>query len=76
MTKANITSVIEVFSWLDVEASELNALKGVVSRNTLEMKQYRCICYLFECSYALAIEPRSNLSKNPGYEGQLKYYGR
>ena len=76
MTKENLTSVIELFPWSDVEVSELTALKGAVSRNGLEMKQYKHICYLFECDYALDIEPKRNLSESPGCEWQLKYYGR
>ena len=39
MTKENITSVIELFSWSDVEVSELTALKVAVSRNGLKMIQ-------------------------------------
>ena len=61
MKKENLTSVIDLFAWLDVEVSELTALKGAVSRNNLEMKEYRHICYLFECAYTLAIETRRNL---------------
>ena len=75
MTKLNLTSVIELFAWSDVEVSEVTPLKGAVSWSSLEMKQYRHICYIFECAYALAIEPRRNISENPGCEWQLKYYG-
>ena len=74
MTKVKITSVIELFTSSNVEVSELTALKGAVSRNSLEIKQYRHICYLFECAYVLAIEPRRNLSERCKW--QLKYYGR
>ena len=76
MTKENLTSVIELFSWSDIEEREITALKGAVTRNTLAMKQYMYVCYLLECAYALALEPRRNLSENHGCEWQLKYYGR
>ena len=47
MTKVNLTSAIELFAWSDVEVSRLIALKGAVSRNTLEIKKFKHICYLF-----------------------------
>ena len=31
--------------------------------------------YLFETYYAVAIEPKRNISDNPGCEWQLKYFG-
>ena len=36
MTQANVTLIVELFSWSDVEVRQLTALKGAVSRNTLE----------------------------------------
>ena len=76
MTRDNLTSINTLFTWSDEELIGLNNLKGVASRNTLADKKYKHICYLFELSYALAIECRRNISSNPGCEWQLGYFGR
>ena len=73
--KKRTTDVVGLFDWTTVECYELSLLQSAATRNGLEDKKYRHICYLFECAYALSIEPRRNISSNPGCEWQLKYYG-
>ena len=76
LKKTHLTNIISLFQWSDVEEIELNILMGSGSRNTTNQKKYRHLCYLFECAYALAIEPRRNISGNPSCEWQLRFYGR
>ena len=64
-----------MFDWSEEELYGLSQLKGVAIRDTLEDKKYKHMCYLFEAAYALAIEPRRNISGNPGCEWQLNYFG-
>ena len=73
--REQLTDVVGLFEWTRVECDELSLLQSAATRNELEDKKYRHLCYLFECAYALSIEPRRNISVNPGCEWQLKYYG-
>ena len=57
------------------EEHELGLLKGVNTRDTLNEKKYRHLCYLSESAYALAVSDTMNISSNPGFEWQLRYYG-
>ena len=69
-----LTSITKLFNWSPIEYEDLNSLQSATTKNTLPDKKYRHLCYLFECAYALAIDPRCNISDNPGCEWQLKYY--
>ena len=71
-----LTGVIQLFNWSPIEYEELNNLQSAPTRNTLSDKKYGQVCYFFECAYALAIDPRRNISGNPGCEWYLKYYRR
>ena len=51
-------------------------LNGIGDRNDFEDKWYRHLCYCFECLYAIMIDSNANISSNPGFEWQLKYFGR
>ena len=70
-----LTSVNSLFLWSDEELTALDNLKGAATRDTIEDKKYKHICYLFEIAYALSIECRRNISANPGCEWQLGYFG-
>ena len=73
--RQNLTIINNLFEWSEQEIKELSQLKGVAIRDSIADKRYKHICYLFEEAYALAIEPRRNISGNPGCEWQLKYFG-
>ena len=68
-----------VFSKLfepDLRTKEyVTKLCGTGNRNSFIDKWYRHLCYCFECTYALLIDERANISSNPGFEWQLQYYG-
>lgn len=68
--------VVELFEWSDKEVFELDKLNLTVDNQDLEYKKYKHIAYLCEFAYALAISPKDNISGNPGFEWQLKWYGR
>ena len=68
--------IVSLFKWDDEELFELDKLKGVNTNDTITDKQYRHVCYLTESVYALAINSTMNISSNPGYEWQLRYYGK
>ena len=70
----NITSTVELFYWSFEELKGFNILKAVATRDTLDDKTYKHICYLFESAYALDIEPRRNILGNPGCEWQLNHF--
>ena len=55
----------------------LKDINNVVFRscNTLEEKQYKMIAYAFEKAYDLAISPARNVSRNPGFETPLGFFG-
>ena len=53
----------------------ITKLCGTGNRNDFSDKWYRHLCYCFECTYALLIDQRANISSNPGFEWQLQYYG-
>ena len=55
--------------------NHVTKLNGVGDRNGFEEKWYRHICYCFECLYAIMIDVNTNISTNPGFEWQLKFYG-
>ena len=55
--------------------NHVTKLNGVGDRNGFEDKWYRHICYCFECLYAIMIDVNTNISTNPGFEWQLKFYG-
>lgn len=76
MKKDKMKELVELFDWNVLEVKELNDLKGNGNRQGLNQKKYRHLCYLFELAYALAMEPRKNISTNPGCEWQLQYYGK
>jgi hypothetical protein len=50
-------------------------LKMSNNKDTLLHHQYKHICYCFETAFALAIEPRKNMTMNPMMEWQLHYFG-
>ena len=64
------------FNWSMKEIEELTRLTGATARDILKEKHYLHLCYLFEASYALDIEPYRNLSPKPGCEWRLYYFGR
>ena len=76
MRKANIVNIIDMFSWNQIEESELSKLKGNASRQSSNDKKYRHLCYMFELAYALAIEPSKNISSSAGCEWQTGFFGR
>ena len=71
--RSNKANIVDLFEWSDFETKELSELTG---RNTIEEKKYRHIVYHCEAVYALALAPKANISRNPGCEWQLKYYGK
>ena len=73
--RKNLTTINQLFDWSDEELVGLQHLKGVATRDTIGDKKYKHLCYLFEAAYALALEPRRNISGNPGCEWQLNYFG-
>ena len=73
--RTNLTTINELFDWSEEELLGLQHLKGVATRVTMGDKKYKHLCYLFEAAYALALEPRRNISGNPGCEWQLNYFG-
>ena len=71
--------VIELFSWSKKEEAQLNKLslkKTSILNGTLDEKEYKHLTYLFEAVYAVAIEPRNNISQNPTGKWELKYLGK
>ena len=74
--RRKMEKIVSLFEWNDEELFELNKLKGLNPKDTIIDKQYRHICYLTESVYALAISNSMNISSNPGFEWQLRYYGR
>ena len=74
--RIHIEKIVGLFDWDDEENYEISNLKGVNTRDTLTEKKYRHICYLTESVYALAISEMFNISSNPGFEWQLRYYGK
>ena len=63
-----------IFVWTK---DDLKDIKNVQFRgcNTLEEKQYKMIAYAFEKAYDLAISPAHNVSRNPGFETPLGFFG-
>ena len=72
--REKMNEVVSLFDWDNEENYEIEKLKGINTKDSLIEKKYRHICYLAESTYALAIS--ENISSNPGFEWQLKYYGR
>ena len=65
-----------MFDWSVEEEYKIANLKGVNTRDSIADKKYRHICYLCESVYALAVSNELNISTNPGFEWQLRYYGK
>ena len=74
--RRKMKEIVSLFEWGDEEIYELQKLKGINARDTMDDKKYRHICYLTESVYALAISESKNISSNPGFEWQLRYYGK
>ena len=66
--RKNLTVINNLFDWTVEEIYGLSQLKGFAIRDTSEDEKYKYVCYLFEAVYVLAIEPRRNISGNPGCE--------
>ena len=73
--RQKMKEVVSLFDWDEEEEHELGLLKGINTRDTLNDKKYRHLCYLSESAYALAVSDTMNISSNPGFEWQLRYYG-
>ena len=73
--RQNMNEIVSLFSWDEEEKHELSLLKGINTRDTMNDKKYRHLCYLSESAFALAVSDRLNISSNPGFEWQLRYYG-
>ena len=57
-----------LFHWSKSEESELDRLSLTRKYQSLDDKKYRRLCYMFETAYGLALEPRRDISSNPGCE--------
>ena len=69
-------AIIDLFDWTESEAKCLENMKeGAKGAISLESKQYKHLCYLFETCFAVAISPYLNVTMNPTCEWQLKWYG-
>jgi hypothetical protein len=68
--------IVNLFDWSDKEKRYLeNLSQGARGGLSLQSKQYKHLCYLFETAFAVAIEPNMNVTQNPTCEWQLKWYG-
>ena len=65
--------VVELFDWDDTEEQHLSQLSG---SDSLVDKKAKHISYMFELLLALSIGPENNISRNPGMEWQLQYFGK
>ena len=64
--------IVSMVDWSVEEEYEIANLKGVNTRDSIEDKKYRHICYLCKSVYAFAISNELNISTNPGFEWQLR----
>ena len=62
-----------MFDLIEGELSEIDLLSDSENLKDTEGKKFKHLCYLFQSVYTLAIEPRRNLSNNPGCEWRLQY---
>jgi hypothetical protein len=63
-----------LFVWTKSDFKDINNVK-FRDCNTLEEKQYKMIAYTFKKAYDLAISPVLNVSRNPGFETPLGFFG-
>jgi len=68
--------LVRMFEWNAEELYEIKKLSGLNKKDSMEDKRYRHICYLCESVYALAVRNQMNISSNPGFEWQLRFYGK
>jgi hypothetical protein len=70
-------SVIDLFDWTESETECLSKLKdGAKGGLSIQSKQYKHLCYLFETCFAVAISSQMNVTMNPTCEWQLRWYGK
>jgi hypothetical protein len=69
--------VVDLFQWTPGALKAIGQLKGKGDNGTsLLAKQYRVVCYCCEKPYDLALSPEFNVSRNPGMEWLLQFFGR
>jgi len=67
--------IVDLFEWSDLEKEQLGKLSVTASHeDTLLSRQYRHIIYCAEITGGLAPDPSLNLSSNPGFEWQIRFY--
>ena len=72
--RAKKDEINALFHWSKSEELELEILSGS-GKHQPRGQTYRHLCYIFETAYGLALDPRRNISSNPGCEWQLRFYG-
>jgi hypothetical protein len=63
-----------LFVWTKDNLKDINNVQ-FRGCNRLEEKQYKMIAYAFEKAYDLLISPARNVSRNPGFETPLGFFG-
>ena len=68
--------IVDLFEWSDLEKEQLGKLSVTASHDDNWLsRQYRHSIYCAEIAGGLALDPLLNLSSNPGFEWQLRFYG-
>ena len=74
--RTNKQNIVDLFVWDYVKENELKALKAAKEdRESIVDKKYCHIVYLCELFYRVMIGLNQNISRNPGCEWKLRYYG-
>ena len=76
LDRSKMNEIVGLFGWNEEKVFELDKLTVVSTRDTMTDKKYRHICYLCESVYALSVRGDMNISTNPGFEWQLRFYGK
>ena len=54
------------FSWSAYKVEQLGSLAGVGGMDSIQQKQYRHLCYVFDGAYVLSLDQENNISTNSG----------
>jgi len=78
MKKKQLQEVLDLFEWSKTEGGHLSDLKlkkdkEMKEDDLLNMKKFKHLCYLFETTYAVAINPYMDVTGAPTYGWQLGF---
>jgi hypothetical protein len=77
MRKCDADRFLHLFNWTEIDEATLTQLPyRSEGGGSLASKKYELVCFMFELFFAVALEPRKNITNNPTCEWQLRLYSK